>query len=178
MQWIGFSVNEFLSLSSACWLNIFFAKLFLPCLCLRTMLPPISWLNRSLPFPSKYPMGETTSTDSLKALYTFGYYQRPVFFTSQHMHTITNLWKCELNWSSKLRDSNDKKKHPYHTKLCAFRCLISRPQNLNLRSRNQIRRKLRKLRYFRGSCFSQCFILSEALHCLLPNTFYADNYFE
>ena len=31
------------------------------------------------------------------------------------------------------------KKHPCHTKLCAFRWLISRPQILNLRSRNQIR---------------------------------------
>ena len=31
-----------------------------------------------------------------------------------------------------------KEKHPCHTKLCAFRCLISRPQNLILRSQNQI----------------------------------------
>ena len=35
-----------------------------------------------------------------------------------------------------------KEKHPCHTKLCAFRRLISRPQNLILRSRNQIRGKL------------------------------------
>ena len=34
------------------------------------------------------------------------------------------------------------KKHPCHTKLCAFICLISRTQQiLNLRSRNQIRGK-------------------------------------
>ena len=32
--------------------------------------------------------------------------------------------------------------HHGHTKLCAFRCLISRPQILNLRSRNQIRGKI------------------------------------
>ena len=25
------------------------------------------------------------------------------------MHTITNLWKFELNWSSKLRDNNERK---------------------------------------------------------------------
>ena len=50
------------------------------------------------------------------------------------MHKITNLYKFELNRSSKLRDNNERKKHPCHTKLCAFRCLISRPQVLNLRS--------------------------------------------
>ena len=32
--------------------------------------------------------------------------------------------------------------------------------------------------YFRGSSFSQCFILSTALHCLLPSKFYANMYFE
>ena len=50
-----------------------------------------------------------------------------------------------------------KKKHPCQSKLCAFWCLISRPQILNLRSRNQICVKLllsRKLRHFRGSRFS------------------------
>ena len=76
------------------------------------------------------------------------------------MHKITNLWKFELNRSSNLRDNNErKKKHPCHTKLCAFRWLISRPQ-VNLRTRNQIRGKLllsRKLWHFRGSRFSQCF---------------------
>ena len=98
------------------------------------------------------------------------------------MHKITNLWKFELNWSSKLRDNNErKKKHPCHTKLCAFRWLISRPQFLNLRSRNQIRGKLlfsRKLCHFRGSRFSQCLlpstsflliiILSNNQKCPLP----------
>ena len=61
---------------------------------------------------------------------------------SQHMHKQTNLWKFELNRSSKLRDNNERRKHPFHTKLYAFRWLISRPQVLNLRSRNQIRGKL------------------------------------
>ena len=54
------------------------------------------------------------------------------------MHKITNLWKFELNRLSKLRDNNERKKHPCHTKLCAFRWLISRPQILTLRSQNQI----------------------------------------
>ena len=64
----------------------------------------------------------------LKTLDTFG---------NQHKHIMTNLW----NWSSKLRDIN-RKKHPGHAKLCAFRFFISRPQILILRSRNQIRIKI------------------------------------
>ena len=100
--------------------------------------------------------------------------QRPVFShaVSQHMHKITNLWKFELDWSSELQDNYERKKHPWHTKLCAFRCLISRPQVLNLRSRNQIRGKLllsRKLCHFRGSRFSQCFKLSTSPHYSLPS---------
>ena len=36
-----------------------------------------------------------------------------------------------------------------------------------------------KLRHFRGSRFSQCFILSTSPHYSLPQVrFYADNYFE
>ena len=52
------------------------------------------------------------------------------------IYEITNLWKFELNQLSELPDSNERKKHPCHTKLCAFWCLISRPQILNLRSQN------------------------------------------
>ena len=58
------------------------------------------------------------------------------------MLKITNLWKFELSRSLKLRDNNERKKHPCHTKLCTFRCLISRPQILNLKSRNHIHGKL------------------------------------
>ena len=87
----------------------------------------------------------------LKAVDTIGNCQ--LNFTvgvSQHMHKITNMLKFELNWSLKLRDNNERKKQPCHTKLCAFRCkLISRP-HLILRSQNQVRGKLlvsRKLCY-------------------------------
>ena len=102
--------------------------------------------------------------------------QRPVFSLvciPPYMQKITNLWKFELSRSSKLRDNNERKEHTCHTKLCAFRCLISRPQNLIPRSQNQFRGKLLlspKLRYFRGSHFSQCFILrviTNRVHCLL-----------
>ena len=100
--------------------------------------------------------------------------QRPVFSlcVSQHIHKITNLWKFELDWSLELRDNYERKKHPCHTKLCAFRCLILRPQTLNLRSRKQIRGKLLlswKLCHFRGSCFSQCFTLSTSPRYSLPS---------
>ena len=35
-----------------------------------------------------------------------------------------------------------------------------------------------KLRYFRGSCFSQCFTLSTALHYSLPSKLWTKNYVE
>ena len=47
--------------------------------------------------------------------------------------------------------------------MCAFYCFISRPQNLNLRSQNQIQGKLllsRKLLHFRGSRFSQIYTIT------------------
>ena len=58
-------------------------------------------------------------------------------------------------------------KMPLLHKLYAFRCLISRPRNLTLKSQHQI--LSRKLCYFRGSRFTRCFILSTALYCLLPS---------
>ena len=101
----------------------------------------------------------------LKTLDTFGNCQRLVFTVcvSQHMPKITNMWKFELNRSSKLRDNNERKKTPFSHKVVCFQILISRPQILNPRSRNQIRGKLLlswKLHYFRGSCFLRCCILS------------------
>ena len=112
----------------------------------------------------------------LKAVDTIGNCQRLAVTVgvSQHMRKITNLWKFELNRSSKLRDNNERRKHPCHMKLCAFKWLILRPQVLNLRSRNQILGKLllsRKLRHFRGSGFSQCFIPPTSPHYLSPRKF-------
>ena len=116
----------------------------------------------------------TNADIALKTLDTTGNCQRPVFSfgQSQHMHTITNLWKFELNWSSKLRDNNERRKNPCHTKLCVFRWLISRPQVLSLRSRNQIGGKLllsQKLCQFRGSRFSQSFVPSTSPHYSSPS---------
>ena len=126
----------------------------------------------------------STNTNGLKTVDTIGNCQRPVFSLAvpEYMHKITNLWKFELNRSSKLRDNNERKQHPCYTKLCAFKCLISRPQILNLRSRNQIRGKLllsRKLCHFRGSRLSQCFILSTAPHIACYQvSCYVKNHFE
>ena len=56
------------------------------------------------------------------SLDTIGNCQRPVFSlgVSQHMHKITNLWKFELNWSSKLRDINERKKNTLVTRSCVL----------------------------------------------------------
>ena len=72
----------------------------------------------------------------LKTVDTIGNCQTPVFSLgeSQQKHKITNLWKFELNWSLKLRDNNERKKHPCYMKLCAFRCLISKPEVLKSNS--------------------------------------------
>ena len=120
----------------------------------------------------------------LKAVDTIGNCQRLAFTVgvSQHMHKITNLYKYQINRSSHLEDNNERKKHPCHTKLCAFRWLISKPQVLNLRSRNQIRGKLLLSRKLYGT--SEGAVSHNVLyHQPLPinrhqERFYANNYFE
>ena len=107
--------------------------------------------------------------------------------TSLHSWCIatyaTNLWKFELNRSSKLRDNNKRKKHPCQTKLCAFRCLILRPKILNLRSRNQILGKLllsSKTTWLQRELFLTMFyIYYQPQHITrYQERFYANNYFE
>ena len=67
-----------------------------------------------------------------------------------------------------------KKKHPCHTKLCVFRCLISVPQNLTLRSQKSNSNILVENYFFLENNVTsrepilKLFILSTALHCLLP----------
>ena len=88
----------------------------------------------------------------LKTLDTFGNWQRPVFSlaVSQHLHKITNLWKFELNWISKLRDVN------------------GRTSKMNSKVSKSNPWKSSKTTFLQ-SRFSHCFILSTALHCLLPS---------
>ena len=57
---------------------------------------------------------------ALKTLETIGNCQRPVFSlgVAQHLHKITNLWKFEVNRSSKLRDNNERKIPLSHEVVC------------------------------------------------------------
>ena len=57
---------------------------------------------------------------ALKTMDTVGNCQRLVLTVgvSQHMHNITNLWKFELNRSSKLRDNNERKTPLSHKVVC------------------------------------------------------------
>ena len=116
-------------------MNVFFKRLYI-----YIMQSCVLLTYRGTFFSITFQSHNQTYTDLLKTVDTIGNCQRPVFSlsVSQHMHKITNLWKFEIDWSSELRDNYERKKHPRHTKLWAFRCLISRPQILNLRSRNQI----------------------------------------
>ena len=94
----------------------------------------------------------------LKALDTFGNCQRTVFSlgVSQHMHKNNKSVKI---WTQLVRKWR-KKKYPCCTNVCAFR-FLRKAEGL----------KVQILRYFRESRVSQCFILSTALHCQLPDKF-------
>ena len=104
-------------------------------------------------------------------------FKRPVFSlgVSQHVHTITNLWKFELNKleiGRRMCEIIMKEKTPLSHEVV---CFISRPRDLILRSRNQIRGKLflsRKL--LQRKPFLTMFILT-APHYSFPSTFYANN---
>ena len=74
-----------------------------------------------------------------------------------------------------------KEKTPLSHEVLAFRCLILRPQNLILRSQNQICGKLllsRKLRYFKGSRFSHVLYYQQLSIASYRVIFYANKYFE
>ena len=53
---------------------------------------------------------------------TIGNCQRPVcsLSVSQHKHKITSLWKFELNWTSKLRENDERKKTPLVGQICVL----------------------------------------------------------
>ena len=113
----------------------------------------------------------------LKTLDTIRNCQRLVFSVgvSQQTHKITNLLNFEVNWSLKLQNNNERKTPSSHQVVC-FQMLdfetskshseLSKPNSWKITSFSK--------GYFRGSCFSQCFILSTALKV----SFYANNYFE
>ena len=73
-------------------------------------------------------------TFPFKGRYTIGSCQRPVFSlgVSQHIHKLTNLWKFELNWSSKFGE-NGKRKNTLVGQMCV---LSDRNKRLIARSLN------------------------------------------
>ena len=122
-------------------------------------------------------------TPFLKTLDTIGNCQRPVFSlgVSQHMHKITNLWKFELNWLSKLRDKN-KIKNTLVTRSCVRFKVDFETSN----SKSEVSKSNSWKNYF----FLKNYVTSEGAvshnvlyHQPLPITrhqvrFYANNYFE
>ena len=78
-------------------------------------------------FPCEHTKRPTTKGSSentvriLKGRYTFGNCQRPVFLlgVSHHNHKITSLWKFGINWSSKLRE-NDERKNTRVGRICVL----------------------------------------------------------
>ena len=65
---------------------------------------------------------------------------------------------------------------------CCASCVLSDALNLisksNVFVRNYVLSFSKTIRYYRGSRFLQCVMLSTALHCSLPSKFFANNYFE
>ena len=75
---------------------------------------------------------------TLKALETLVKYQ----YNSHLMYPnigikLTNLWTFLLNSSLKLQENNERKKHPFCTDLCAFRCL-KKASSFNISVRNYL----------------------------------------
>ena len=107
----------------------------------RTHIPGVSDHHDTQSVGSS-PTRENVSLSNFKKLvFSLGVSQHKICIEKK-MSWI-GLRSCEITM---------KEKKPCHTKLCAFRCLISRPQILNLRSRNQIRGNVllsQKLRHFR-----------------------------
>ena len=106
----------------------------------------------------------------LKRMDTIGNCQRPVFSlgVAQHMHKQTNLWKFELNWLRSCEIIMEEKTPLSHKGVC-FQML-----DLSIQIFYWEKTSFSKTFfscYFRGRRFSQCFILSTALHCLLPIKF-------
>ena len=85
--------------------------------------------------------------------------ERPVFSlgVSQLMLIITNLWELELNWSSKLLENGWRKKHPGRKKAVCFQMLDFKTSAVVTKS--NILPWTQKLRFFRGSHFSQYFFI-------------------
>ena len=112
---------------------------------------------------------------SLKTLDIFCNCKRPVF--SLGFYSTFVCTKFILNWSSKLRDNNWRKSaivaqvdcfQMLYFKTSKSNYEVSKSNSNTIWVRNYF---CLNSYYFRGSQFSQCFILSTALRCLLPSKF-------
>ena len=115
---------------------------------------------------------------------TIGNCQRPVFplGVSQHMHKITKLWKFELDWSSELRDNNERKKPALLHQVVCFQMLDFETSISKL--------EVSKSNSWKITSFPKNYVTSEGAvshnvlyYQPLPITsnqdrFYANNYFE
>ena len=98
------------------------------------------------------------------------------------MHKITNLWKFELYWSSKLRDYNEQKKNTLSHEVVCFQMITSETSN----SKSEVS----KSNSWKMTSFSKTIILQRKLFLTMFYTinsspllvtnyiFYANNYFE
>ena len=117
-----------------------------------------------LPEYSKNVQGHTYCKQGSHGLYIAYLNNRWRNFSRQHLQTGSKCLRTFFTSDVVTLPSFDEV-------VCIFRWVISRPQVLNLRYRNQIRGKLllsRKLWHFRGSCFSQRFIPSTSPHYSSP----------
>ena len=115
----------------------------------------------------------------LKALDTFDNCQTPVFSlgVSQHMHKTTNLWTFLIKVIEVARDKW-KKKRPFCTILCAFRCLknASFLKTFNIWVRNHL--FLKNFVTSEGAVFHNVLYYQQLSIPHYQVSFYANNRFE
>ena len=144
--------------------------------CLTVLTENFKWL----PYPSQFLVRKSKDQHKIK---NWGN-SRPIFSlgVARHMHKITNLWKFELNWLSKL--IMEEKTQLSHDVVCFqmldFGTSKSNYEVLKSNSNSLVENYffLKNYTTSKGAVSQNVFILSTVLHCLLPSKFYANNYFE
>ena len=108
----------------------------------------------------------------LKTLDTFVIVKDQSYLVYPNMHKIANLWKFSSQLVIKVAREKWKKKTPLLQYFVCLQMHNKRPDSWSfLWFEWECSPLSQKLRHFRGSCFSQCFMLPTALHCSLPSKF-------
>ena len=113
-------------------------------------------------------------TQYLKILDTISNCQRPVFSldVSQHMHKITNLWKFELDWLSKLRENNGRKNALVAQVVCFQMVDFETSKSNSEASKSSSNILVEKYFFLENGYTSEGAVsISTAFHCLLPSKF-------